>query len=59
MLIVDPLTSAMYRLPNSFLAPMGRGAAKADTPLQLRVVALDSLSAEVQAQLVRVDTPVR
>ena len=59
MLIVDPLTSAMYRLTNSFLVPMGGGAANADTPLQLRVVALDSLSAEVQAQLVRVDTPVR
>jgi hypothetical protein len=50
MLIVDPATGAMYKLPESISADMGKPIAKAGTK-PLAVISIDSLTEEQRALL--------
>lgn len=54
MLIVDPATGAMYKLPEFVSADMGRPLAKADQA-DLNVALIGSLSAEDRAKLIRIN----
>lgn len=55
MLIVDPLTGAMYKLPDGVSADMGSPIAQPSPSKDLPVVMIDSLSPEAKAKLVPVE----
>lgn len=55
MLIVDPLTGAMYKLPESVSADMGSPIAQPSASKDLPVVMIDSLSPEAKAKLIPVE----
>jgi hypothetical protein len=54
MLIVDPATGAMYKLPEFVSADMGKPVAAASRD-DLHIATIDSLSANDRARLVRLD----
>ncbi|UVJ45925.1 hypothetical protein NVV94_10480 [Pseudomonas sp. LS1212] len=54
MLIVDPATGAMYKLPEGVSADMGAPVAQASGQKDLQIVMIDSLSPEARAKLVLV-----
>lgn len=52
MLIVDPATGAMYKLPEGVSADMGAPVAQASGEKDIQIVMIDSLSPEARAKLV-------
>lgn len=57
MLIVDPLTGAMFKLPPTVLIPLDGSAKVSDQPgaQSLRIASVDTLTPEQKAQLVALD----
>lgn len=51
MLIVDPLTGSMYRMPASIT--VDTNAVAANAPMSLNIASIDTLTAEQRASLVR------
>ena len=54
MLIVDPATGAMYKLPDGVSADMGTPIALSNQS-EMKIVMIDSLPSESRTQLVRID----
>ena len=59
MLIVDPLTGAMFKLPPQVLVPLDGTAGASANPAEdgepLRIVSVDSLTPKQKEQLVALD----
>ncbi|MNF15502.1 hypothetical protein D3C80_2181410 [compost metagenome] len=55
MLVVDPLTGAMYKLPEEVSTDLGDPVAQNSEQKDLQLVLIDSLSSEVRARLVLVN----
>ena len=61
LLVVDPMTGAMYKLPEQFTVSMDGGSTEtslaptANGRLALNVVAIDDVPADLRGELVRID----
>ena len=55
MLIVDPLTGAMYKLPNNVNITLSEQAEATLTAIQIHFTTIDSLDAEQRARLERMN----
>jgi len=55
MLIVDPATGAMYKLPEGVSADMGAPVAQSNQASDLKIVMVEALSAESRAQMIKIN----
>ena len=55
MLIVDPATGAMYKLPEGVSADMGTPVAQSNQASDLKIVMVEALSAESRAQMIKIN----
>lgn len=55
MLIVDPLTGAMFKLPPQVLVPLDGAASRGDAETELRIASVESLTPKQREKLIALD----